>query len=316
MNEPTERRAPSRSLVDTVEEVFDTFWEIGSSLLAAGMGALALAQRLVHLIGGAPAEPARGVTPRPGSSPVGDDAAPPVPRIHLEAHQRLSSAVALETAAIAEPFAAPERVAPADQAPLAGEGGPLPSSYGADRLTVMPKDPGTVFAFWDVRPETHRRVRARLERLVAGLDRDAARVALRITPVDVQRKPGEAVEGKAVKIVSLPPLAVSWYVDVEGDARRIEVAIGLAAGDVFLELAAPVAVSLPPRSVSPDEAVRWRTRSGEDPPQEMAPERPPREVSDGILRSVGSRAGSSGEQAPGPHLLELDFGGSHSAARR
>jgi hypothetical protein len=75
-------------------------------------------------------------------------------------------------------------------------------------------------------------------------------------------------------------------------------------------------VSLPPRSVSPDEAVHWRTRSGEEPPQEMVPDRPPREVSDGILRSVATRAGSSGEQAAGPHLLELDFGGSHSAARR
>jgi len=126
---------------------------------------------------------------------------------------------------------------------------PLSADPDRDRLVAVERDPGTLFAFWDLRAET--RARARAEIGGTPDPGDDPRTVLRVV-----------VDGGPPRDLEFEPHATSGYVERPGDHVSVEVTLGLARGGRFARLAGPFVV--PARPIGSATApVEWRrVRSG------------------------------------------------------
>lgn len=300
------------SLAEVLENVFGTVAEIGWSLVAAGRGVLSIASRIVQLAQGQ----LRGST----ASNVAPDAAGPAapwpttsPGAPGPRTRPPSSAADLESDAIAADHGRSSHAANAVVAAHAARADsepptpPLPTRYGGDRVAALPRDPKTVFAWWDVSPEHRARVASELASIAAdGRPGTPPGDALRIAAL-------AAGDGRETGFwfVPLPPLATSWYVDVPRTSRRYEIAIGLLSDGRFAPLAAPVRVDMPAAEPSRDATVRWRTVGESSAAAATEPVPAPAAV-EALWQELERRSLPSSVDWPaGRRLVELDVGGSH-----
>lgn len=182
--------------------------------------------------------------------------------------------------------------------------GPLPESYGEDRILMLVRDPQTIFVCWDLSPRSV----AQREEWIARRETDPVREVLE---VHVRRRGGEAGGDAELRWrVPLLPRARSHYVTLPTGSLRVDVALGIEneAGGLRALLSTP-ATDLPPDL--PDGAAgtpRWRAlgRDGDAP---RPPDPPSPEARDWILRrsATGSVSSSPGA-VPGHHVLERDLG--------
>ena len=328
MKGPSPKSRPP--LGEVAIRVVETAVEIASSVAAAGQGVFQAALKLYRLAQevAAPSgegESRPGATSRPappsGSAPAGT--------------RKASGAIALDSDAIeprptasngaaADPSHAPT-VEPArgDRAwPAANSEMPparassrldLPERYDLDRLVAVPRDPDWLFAYWETRDATRRRLEARLAGQGAA---PPTKHRLRIAILGV----GGAEVETLSWTVELPPGATSWYVEVGRPSARVRVSYGIVAGEAaaFVPLLPPVEVSMPSRELAPESDARWAQLGDHGLATGPAPEQPHerlREISERLIRHVhGANAESSREWPPTHRLVELDFG-SHASPR-
>jgi hypothetical protein len=198
--------------------------------------------------------------------------------------------------------AAPAPVADADLEPTTPA---LPDRYGVDRFEVLVRDPGTLFAWWEVDDAG---------RAVATEDLAGASPAEHAEPIvgalRVAARSGTHGEEAASWIVSLPPRATSRHVDVPREHRAYDVTLGLARGGRFVPLSEIRRVEMPASAPSQDETIRWRAvGGGEATPQGETPS--PQAIAE-LRETLRGTAPSSGEWGLGHRLQELDIGGSHT----
>ncbi|HHX73766.1 MAG TPA: DUF4912 domain-containing protein [Firmicutes bacterium] len=120
----------------------------------------------------------------------------------------------------------------------------LPAAYGVDRLVILPQDPHTLFAYWEITP----------------LHEQALR----------NLYPGRWEAGKTILVVSspdcggqknadIPPETDNWYIDglTAGCLYRAELGRILTDG-TFISLAVSNTVRTPRNSLSAVIDPRWR----------------------------------------------------------
>lgn len=130
--------------------------------------------------------------------------------------------------------------------------------YRGSRVVAVARDPETVFAWWEVDPET--RVRAARDLGVHGDSTSDTGTATELLSIATAAADG-SVERQEMPV---PAGASSRWVPVARGARRIEITLEIAAGAHRLPLAGPAVVRLPSSGISPDTSVRWR-RAGAPP---------------------------------------------------
>lgn len=127
---------------------------------------------------------------------------------------------------------------------------PLPDRYGQDRLLLLPRDPFTLFATWELSGGILEWTRARL-----GADGHAGRLALRL------------LEGEVRRHGLPPPVAAefdvegchSWYLHGARPGAIYSAQLGLRIGDRFIPLIHSLAVPLPPAGESDVVDAEWLT---------------------------------------------------------
>ena len=170
------------------------------------------------------------------------------PHAAIATQKRMSGAVALESDAIAPAPPAHARPTRSESHAERDEELPvspmLPCIPEADRLTIVARDPETLFAYWEIRPRTRAQALASLGAPPQATVREALRI--RVMDADLEL------------LVDLPPLATNRYVESVPAGRRLEVALGLVFEDRFALLAPPQPVFTPSRFASEDRHVVWR----------------------------------------------------------
>jgi hypothetical protein len=147
----------------------------------------------------------------------------------------------------------PEPVRPlaADSVLPDREPGELPYAYGHDRLVLLPRDPGWVFAYWEVTPA----VRGNALRAL-GVEAEGARDVLRVYDVTFLTFTGDNAWFSFD--IELLPGADRWYVSVPRPAAAYVAEIGLRTRTGrFVPLVRSSTVSTPRAAPSADTAVHW-----------------------------------------------------------
>jgi hypothetical protein len=132
----------------------------------------------------------------------------------------------------------------------------FPESYGVDRVRLLVKDPEWLFAYWDVSPDSLKKLGRSLGERALAL----SRLTLRIT---------DPTKGGASDIL-LPPGARWWYVRTDDTRRsyRAELGVTLPSGE-FRRLAESNTVITPrvgPSSQRATRRISYR-QAGEIPPE-------------------------------------------------
>lgn len=193
-------------------------------------------------------------------------------------------------------------VAPPATVRVDREEGEVPRSYGVDRLVLLPRDPWSLFAYWELTPTT----RLAALRALGAEAREACEV-LRIHDVTFLTFAGD--NAWHTVDVELPPGAESWYVQVWQPAASYCAEIGLrTASGRIVPLLRSNTITAPRAAPAADTTVGWMDL-GSVPPRAAEPawrgERLPlASAPEGTLASEGPAAsqpgGSSDRQAP-PH---------------
>jgi hypothetical protein len=132
------------------------------------------------------------------------------------------------------------------------EPGDLPVTYGVDRVVLIPRDPWSLFAFWDITSAT----RGTALEALAG-EADAARPVLRIH--DVPSADAKGTAGLSVD-VEVTRGTASCYVSVGRPGVSYCAEIGLRTPDGrFRPLSRSGVATTPPATPAADTEVRWLT---------------------------------------------------------
>ncbi|MEW6272115.1 MAG: DUF4912 domain-containing protein [Thermodesulfobacteriota bacterium] len=159
----------------------------------------------------------------------------------------------------------------------------LPERYDEDRVVVLPRDPSTVYVYWNLSEASRRRREAAIAAAGTGPLRDALQIEL-TTETDAEHAAaGHA--GTAAWTVPLAPLAESAYVDLQRRCRAVRAVLGVLgpAGD-FLALVASGRTTVPPARPAAEKAPTWRQLA---PPGQHAaepPTLPSRDAREALLR--------------------------------
>lgn len=146
--------------------------------------------------------------------------------------------------------------------------GALPRGYGRDRIVLLPRDPWTVFAYWEITPDTRREALRFL-----GPEGERAREVLRVYDVTFLTATGDPA--CLAFDVEPAPDAASAYVGVSRPSASYRVEIGWRTpANRFLPVARSNEVTLPPASPSGDAPVRWAEPRRHPRPLTTAGERP------------------------------------------
>ncbi|MFN8543225.1 MAG: DUF4912 domain-containing protein [Candidatus Binatia bacterium] len=126
------------------------------------------------------------------------------------------------------------------------ETGTLPAAYGRDRLVALPRDPWTIFVYWELAPTTRVTALRRLEAEAEG-----AREVLRVY---------DGGDATASTDVELTPGAESAYVTVSRPGATFGVELGVrTVSGRFVPLLPAASVTTPRAAPAPDVTVRWVT---------------------------------------------------------
>jgi hypothetical protein len=129
--------------------------------------------------------------------------------------------------------------------------GELPRAYGRDQVVLLPRDPWTLFAYWEIGPRTRAGALLALD-----AEADGARQVLRIYDATFVTPAGD----HACLAFDLEPLhgATSAYVRASRPGASYSVEIGLRTpANRFIPMARSNTVTLPPAAPSTDTTVRW-----------------------------------------------------------
>lgn len=127
---------------------------------------------------------------------------------------------------------------------------PLPDHYGQDRLILLPRDPYTLFATWELSGGILDWVRSQL-----GWDAPHGRLSLRLLAGDVGRKEAQP----PVVFERVVEGSHSWYLDGVQPGATYSAQLGLRVGDRFIPMIHSLAVTLPPGGESDVVDAEWLT---------------------------------------------------------
>lgn len=133
---------------------------------------------------------------------------PGLEQLDLDEPSRSSSAALKRTPA---PSVAPPHQVAEDRLSV----GHLPNEYGRDRFVLLTRDPRWLFAYWEITPETEKKIRAK-----AGNDIKNARRVLRV--YDLESESGAASSFD----IQIHSGAKSWYIHLPHDAASWRIEIG------------------------------------------------------------------------------------------
>ena len=146
---------------------------------------------------------------------------------------------------------------PAARAAAPGDGGELPSAYGYDRIVLLPRDPWSAFAYWEITPASREDAARRV-----GAYGDQAHDVLRVH--DIRASTTGDHEAALSFDVELPAGVESWYLRLPRPGWSYYVEIGLRLpGGGFLPLARSSTIVSPRTTPSRDDTVRWVTLGNE-----------------------------------------------------
>ncbi|VAX18691.1 hypothetical protein MNBD_NITROSPINAE03-1383 [hydrothermal vent metagenome] len=100
----------------------------------------------------------------------------------------------------------------------------LPDSYGEDRIVALPKDPGSLFVYWEV-------LETSSDTALRSLGKSWKQVKWTLRVFDVTGLPGVEEASHNFFDVTVDPEAGKRYLDVEGDGREYIVELGLIDDD-------------------------------------------------------------------------------------
>lgn len=153
----------------------------------------------------------------------------------------------------------------------------LPSRYNEDTLVLLPRDPFTLYAYWELREETAHRARAASA---------AGRAVLRVFDVSEIDFNGFNAHRQFDVQVSLD--AGNWYVQVPVAGRTWLAEIGFVARDGrFASMRRSNAIALPPDTFAREPAAHFVT---------IRPDVPLRRFQAGLLRKVAEGKALSEEE--------------------
>ncbi len=145
---------------------------------------------------------------------------------------------------------------PRDPETAGWQDGPLPTSYGRDRLRLLPIDPYQVHAYWELAPQM---LSARI-----GAIAERPRRILRV--YDVTRIDFDGTNANSVLDIELTPEAQNWYFRVQTPGRSLCADLGFLCRAVFVPLVRSNVAHTPPAEASSTTDERWvrpvRRRSG------------------------------------------------------
>ncbi|MDP8299108.1 MAG: DUF4912 domain-containing protein [Candidatus Tantalella remota] len=120
----------------------------------------------------------------------------------------------------------------------------IPQSYGDNRITLMVRDPWTVYSYWEISKDVEGGVRGQIERDGLTVSKSVLRVS------EVSGEGDDSEEKKAFEI-TLKDWADSWYLHVGDPGKKwvAEVGIVCETGEFFC-LAKSNPVSTPTNSMS------------------------------------------------------------------
>lgn len=167
---------------------------------------------------------------------------------------------------------------------------PLPTSYGDDRLVLLARDPGTLFAYWDLAPGFDHPAGARVARLVLRIED--------LTLLDFQAaRPWQHHDFEIEGLVG------SRYVEVAHSAGTYRAQVGWRAVDGSFASRVQSSIVTTPRADTPGhEPLRWMTVRVDGGPGRAAPDAParlaaeeaaaPRGVLDAATTDIAARTAS------------------------
>ncbi|HVM50490.1 MAG TPA: DUF4912 domain-containing protein [Candidatus Acidoferrum sp.] len=171
---------------------------------------------------------------------------------------------------------------PAAAAPVP-ESASLPESYGTGKLSLLPRDPHWLYAYWDLPTEQQRRFNA------LSAERH---LVVRVQPGTLAGHPSTDVH--------VHPESRSWFIHVENAATRYTAELGYypASGE-WVPVARSVSAVTPPDTISRDKTLRFATLPPEAIAREhVVPARLPQPAG-ALPPGPGPDAAVDG-QAPGP----------------
>ncbi|MBI4364184.1 MAG: DUF4912 domain-containing protein, partial [Candidatus Latescibacteria bacterium] len=135
-----------------------------------------------------------------------------------------------------------ERLAPVPEArpvesPLRGR------RYGADRLYLLPRDPRSVFAAWELSPSLHAR----------AVEIARSRSASVRYVLAIERRDGEGSPEIPIAVVGIPDAVAGegWYVSIARSGGECRAVLGLAFGRAIEPLIRSRWVPIPPEGPCP-----------------------------------------------------------------
>lgn len=130
--------------------------------------------------------------------------------------------------------------------------GPLPESYGENRLVIMARDPLCIFAYWDATPERLAELRQQ-----AGLEAwQKGQAILRV--YDMTGISGDLSQALSSFDVDVSFDARRWYVHVPAPGRSYQMELGFRLPDGrFLAVVGSNRITLPRGAVSTETDSRW-----------------------------------------------------------
>src|SRR5262245_46659887 len=212
-----------RRVAGTIRRMIGRALDAGFRLLA---GAVGYATGVIEHVGGRLLAPLRGAAPRPGERA---EAATPQVRVE-EAKYYLGRTMETPASAVVD-----------------REAGALPRAYGRDRFVLLPRDPWTAFAYWEVTPT----IRVQALRAL-GSEAEGAREVLRVYDVTFLTFTGD--NAWLSFDVEFPGGADHWYLNLGRPGASFCAEIGLRTpGGRFLPLARSNTIATPRAAPSPDK---------------------------------------------------------------
>ena len=133
-------------------------------------------------------------------------------------------------------------------------GGQLPDRYGEDGITLLMREPGWVYAYWEITDTTRQWALQQF----APEARDQVRSVIRILSFEPKGQ-GEHGEQELVAF-EVPSLNHSWHIGIDREAGTVAAVFGFLGPDGnFVEAVRSRAVTVPSGSESPFIDEQWLT---------------------------------------------------------
>ncbi len=144
---------------------------------------------------------------------------------------------------------------PQETAEIAFSGFQLPDAYGEDRITLLAREPGWVYAYWEISEQTREAALADLSPDFRRRSRNVIRL-LRYAPYS----PSSRQTGQRILDLEVPHLAHSWHIEVDKETAAIVAVFGFLTPDgTLIEAARSRGVIVPSGRESDVTDEEWLT---------------------------------------------------------